>query len=419
MKLKAIIILLILSLYSNAQTKFEKGYYINNKGIKFEGYIKNSDWKNTPKKIEFKQTLEGVKEDINTSQITEFEIENFTKFQIYEVEIEKSSVKTGQITTNRTPLFKKENILLQVLVEGKASLYYYYESGIEKFFYSVDGKKIEQLVYLSYLADDSDFERLKPQGKDVIVNSTVLYDNSFRKQIFQNVKCSEDVKEITELQYNKSSLKNHFKKYNECSNSNFKSFDGNNKSDFRLKATFISNFNSLNLNRLNDSYYSIDFGNSISLGIGFEAEVVLPFNNNKWSVFAEPSFNFYKNSGILKKAIDPNEKQNVTVNYNYIQLPIGVRHYFYINDKSSIFINALYNSKIAIGKNGVEYEKTTGANPSIFKTLSNFAFGAGFNFDKYSIEARIFSSTQILEGATPQRYADYNNISLNFRYQLL
>lgn len=67
----------------------------------------------------------------------------------------------------------------------------------------------------------------------------------------------------------------------------------------------------------------------------------------------------------------------------------------------------------------IEYEKTTGANHSIYKTLSNFPFGAGFNFDKYSIEARIFSSTQILKGATPQRYADYNNISLNFRYQLL
>lgn len=61
MNLKTIILLLTITLYSNAQTKFEKGYYINNKGIKFEGYIKNSDWKNTPKKIEFKQTLERSK----------------------------------------------------------------------------------------------------------------------------------------------------------------------------------------------------------------------------------------------------------------------------------------------------------------------------------------------------------------------
>src|SRR5690606_19502163 len=33
----------------------------------------------------------------------------------------------------------------------------------------------------------------------------------------------------------------------------------------------------------------IDFSNQLSLNFGFEAEIILPFNKNKWSVFASPN----------------------------------------------------------------------------------------------------------------------------------
>ncbi len=38
----------------SAQTKFEKGFYLDNNGQKTEGLIKNIDWLNDPKKIDFK-----------------------------------------------------------------------------------------------------------------------------------------------------------------------------------------------------------------------------------------------------------------------------------------------------------------------------------------------------------------------------
>ena len=422
MKLKAIIILLILSLYSNAQTKFEKGYYITLNGTKTDGFIKNSDWKNTPNSIEYKSNLEDNAIEVSTSQISEFEIENKLKFKRFNVNIEKSSVTSGQLTNNgRLPLFSKENILLKVLIEGKASLYHFYENGVEKFFYATDKKEVEQLVFLSFLADADDMRLLKEKGRDdVIPNSTILYDRTYRKQLNENVNCGNSRDEISKLGYSKTTLENFFKKYNECENSEFKKFESGNKSTFRLKASLIGNLNSLNLKNNNNPYYETNFGTSVNFGFGLEAEIVLPFNNNKWSVILEPSYNTYKSSDHLTYTFYTTTlEQDVDAEYNYIQIPIGIRHYFYINENASFFINAAYNAKININSSGIKYEVVTGNNLEIFPSLNNIAFGLGFNYKKYSIETRVFSNTQILKGSNENRYADYKNISLNLRYQFL
>lgn len=422
--MKKIAILLFLCTFSflSAQTKFEKGYYINLNGTKSEGFIKNSDWKNTPNSIEFKSNLEDNAIEVNTSQISEFEIENKSKYKRFNVDIEKSSVKSGQLSNNsKIPHFKNENVFLKVLIEGKASLFYFYENGIEKFFFLTDKKDIEQLVFLAYLADDEDYNSNKKEGiDDIILNSTILYNRIYRKQLNQYVNCNNSRDEISKLGYSKSSLENFFEKYNNCENADFKKFETGNKSTFKLKASLINNFNSADLTKYGSADYSANFGTSYGLGFGFEAELILPFNNNKWSLIIEPSYNSYKKTKKLQAQFSPSiDEQEVELKYNYVQIPIGLRHYFYLNNNSSIFINGLYNVKINTGDNGVKYSFSTSANMDVFPTLNNFAFGIGFNYKKYSIESRIFSNTQILNPASNDNKADYKNISLNLRYQLL
>lgn len=406
----------------SAQTKFEKGYYISINGTRTDGFIKNNDWKNNPSKIEFKNSLDAESIEISTIEISEFEIENITKFKRFNVNIEKSSVNTGQISTNsRIPQFKNENVLLKVLIEGKASLFYYYDNGIEKFFFTTDKKDIEQLIFLSYLADADDMKAMKEKGiDDVIPYSTVLYDRTYRKQLNQYVNCNNSRDAISKLTFSKSTLEKFFKEYNECEKSEFKKYDQNNKSTFKLRASLIGNFNSSDLNKFNSSAYSTNFGSTLSFAFGFEAEVILPFNNNKWSVIIEPSYNSYKDSETLYNQWSLSiNKQEVEIKYNYIQIPIGIRHYFYLNDNSSIFINALYNAKFKMDDSGVKYSYTTSADSDIFPSLNNFAFGIGFNYKKYSVESRIFSKTQMLSGGSEFNEANYKNISLNLRYQIL
>lgn len=423
MKQFFVVLFVCASTFLSAQTKFEKGYYINLNGIKSDGFIKNSDWKNSPNSIEFKTNITDNAIEVNASQISEFEIENKLKFKRFNVNIERSSVSPGQLSINsKTPIFKKEDLLLKVLIDGKASLYYYFDNGITKFFYATDKKEIEQLLFLSYIADKADVENLKAQGiDDVIQYASILYDRTYRKQLNENVNCESTREQLNKLEYSKTALLNFFKKYNECNRSEFKKFDSGSKSTFRLKASIISNFSGVDLNRLSSEVYSADFGNSVSFGFGFEAELVLPFNNNKWAVITEPSYNSYSDSETLYNQWSLAVKnQKVEVKYTYIQVPIGVRHYFYLNNNSSIFINALYNAKFKIGdNNAVRYSYTTAANAGLFPSLNNLAFGIGFNYKKYSIESRFFSNTQLLARGDQNNQADYKNISVNLRYQLL
>lgn len=417
MRKKLLILLLISISFVNGQTKFKEGYYVTNSNEKILGLIKDYDWKNSPKKIEYKENINASIKIIEITQILEFQIEKELKFIRVDAKIEKSSTKIGQINKDNLTKPQIENIILKVLVEGKANLYYYYENGIEKFFYSTDKKKFEQLIYLTYLADDEDYNIGKQNGKEIIPNVTILSDNTFRKQLLLDVNCNVDRTVINKLNYNIYELKKYFENYNDCSNVNYTKFYGGNKSEFKLKTILSSNWNKVELYDNGNSLYSKNFSNSIHFGFGIEIEAILPFNNNKWSVFIAPTYNRYNNTSILNG--NPGSliiEQKVDIHYNYIQLPIGFRYYFYLNKNSSIFLNPIYNLKFAIGKNGVFYEETYDSNKEIYNHTRNYGFGFGYNYKRFSIETILLSNTQIMDNAYSKKYIDFSSFSLNFKY---
>ena len=271
MKIKFTIAILLICTFLSAQAKFEKGYYIDLNGTKNEGYIKNSDWKSSPKEIIFKANLEDNDQVILSEKISEFEIQDKLKFKRFNIDIERSTTKTSLLYTNKkTPIFNNENLLLKVLVEGKASLYYYYDTGIEKFFYATNSKPIEQLIYIPYLADKEDYDSYKKQGIDnVVINSTILYNNTFKKQLNENVNCNSSRKQLSNMKFNSSSLKKYFISYNECENAAYNKFIYGNKSTLKLKASLINNLHSINIVNSGEAAYSKKFSNSHSFGFGF------------------------------------------------------------------------------------------------------------------------------------------------------
>ena len=203
-------------------------------------------------------------------------------------------------------------------------------------------------------------------------------------------------------------------------NSEFKKFESGNKSTFRLKASIISNFSGVDLNRLSSEVYSADFGNSVSFGFGFEAELVLPFNNNKWALFIQPSYNLYSDEKIVSQNIEsPTYEQKISFNYNYLQVPIGARHYFYLTDNSKLGIDLGLNLKFSKKDEQFEYSETPVNNHTIYNSLRNTTFGLNYNYKKIAIEARYFTKTQILSSTHSSKYANYNNFSIGLKYQIL
>ena len=130
----------------------------------------------------------------------------------------------------------------------------------------------------------------------------------------------------------------------------------------------------------NPEKYQFDFGVATGYQWGIEIEYILPFKNNKWSVIIEPTFNNFSSNAVSTDRVP----EMVDLNYKTFELPVGIRHYFFLNDKSKLFLNASYvlifdtGSELTTFRNGFEFSRGT-----------NTSYGLGFNYnDKYSIEGR-------------------------------
>src|SRR5690606_16806217 len=134
------------------------------------------------------------------------------------------------------------------------------------------------------------------------------------------------------IEYQQRELEKLFMEYNGVEES--KQDQKNNKGKINLKVTVGAAIAKLHMQQLvSGEHYN--FSDKTIFAGGAELEYILPFNNNKWSLFINPNIQFYKN----------NYKQDVyeaDINYKYLQIPVGVRHYMYLNNKSGIFINAAY-----------------------------------------------------------------------------
>ncbi|QCX39577.1 PorT family protein [Aureibaculum algae] len=396
--MKNILILLIsiLSINCYSQITYNKGYFINNSDKKIDCEIKNIDWKNNPTEFEYRISEDKELKTASIASVKEFGIYKYSKYIRSNVDIDRSSNRIEELNTHRNPVFKNEELFLKVLVEGNANLYSYNNTDVVRYFYSKEGSDIEQLVYKRYK-----------------INQEKIAENvTFRQQLLNNLKCQHiSSKDINKTNYGKNKLIKLFVKYNQCENSELIDFENIQKKDL-FNLTFRPRINSTSFSVDNSRYNSTDsdFNTNINFGFGIEAEFIMPFNKNKWSVIIEPTYNKYKS----KIELTTQRIQSVEAKYNSIELPIGIRHYFFINDDSKVFVNASTIFDISYNSN-VDYEISTDLN--IISTV-NLAFGAGYKFkDKYSIEFRYHLNKDVLDNYTSW-YSTFGKLSLVLGYSI-
>ena len=138
MKELKLILVFLLSITIQAQIRFEQGYLIDNNNQKQVVLIKNVDWLNNPKSIEYKNNETSKVEIATINQVKEFGIDNQSKYVRADVKIDRSSEDLDKISSNEEPDFKEEKLFLKVLIEGDASLYGYNDYNLKRFFYKKD-----------------------------------------------------------------------------------------------------------------------------------------------------------------------------------------------------------------------------------------------------------------------------------------
>ena len=177
------------------------------------------------------------------------------------------------------------------------------------------------------------------------------------------------------------------------------------KSDlFNLNIRPGLNSSSLFINNSAISSRSTDYGNKLAFRIGLEFEFIMGFNKNKWAVIIEPTYQYFK-----AEDNDITNLSNTNVDYKSLELPIGVRHYLFLNNNSKIFINGSFiydfvlNSKV----------RNLDASSSL-----NLAMGVGYNYNqKYSVEFRYHTNRDILTDYNAWN-SDFKTISIIFGYTI-
>jgi hypothetical protein len=411
MKNTLLIILFFYYAFSNAQISFEKGYYISNDGTRTECFIKNLDWKNTPTEFKYKLQLNDPESKVETiSAVQEFGIDNESTYKRFNVEIDRTSDEIKNLTTNENPIWKEETLFLKVLVDGEAVLYEYTGEEIKRYFYQTQNSKLQQLIYLRYLSD------IKNEGLE-----NISQNNAYQKQLFDNVRCGNTTaNDIRKLTYKKSELIKYFIEYNKCKNpSSIKTKTVVNKGELLLRVTPSINFVTLNIPDHNDYKLNVDVNNKTIFKIGFEGEYILPYNKNKWSVFIDPTYQKYENeSPYSVKSFFQNTKDAIyqaKIEYSSIEIPIGVRHYMFLNKTSKLFINLAYvfdvNGKATISYDQIEYYHS--------RTSPNFAFGFGYTYkNTVSLEMRMNTAKDLLADY-PYSEANYKSFSIILGYKIL
>lgn len=409
---------LIFNLICYSQISFEKGYYINNSDQKIDCLIKNVDWKNNPTEFTYRVSQNSEQQKATIADVKEFGISNTSKYSRHVVKIDRSSDNLSELSENKNPVFNEEQVFLKVLVEGKASLYFYADGSLERFFYNKENTNIEQLIFKSYKTDDN----------------YVGENNYFRQQLLVNLKYPAfSINKIKNLKYSKNDLVHYFIGFNAYNNSEFMNFEKKQKRN-SFKLSLRPGFNSSSLFIDNSDVYLVDanlenevglsFGNEFNFRFGVEAEFVLPFNKNKWAIIVEPTYQYHK----TKKTFDlfhVNGKiVTADVSYKSIEIPLGLRHYFFLKNNLSIFINASFIHDYP-NKSEVKFTRPDGSNnlfgnnePLKVKSRNNMALGIGFKYKKrYCLEFRHQTDREIL-GDNLSWHSDYKTFSIIFGYTL-
>ena len=149
-----------------AQIDFEPGYFINNNGNKTECLIRNTDLKNSPRRLLYKLDTD--------SEIQEVSIAYVREFKIFDTDHYYKRYKLSDTEYWNDPKFidsENDLIFLKVLIEGSASLLEYSLKKI--YFYQIENQDLVLLKHSITVDKDNKVKEKLP----------------FRKTLFDNLKC--------------------------------------------------------------------------------------------------------------------------------------------------------------------------------------------------------------------------------------
>ena len=356
-----------------AQKEFEPGYIIMN-NVKTECLIKNAGWIQSPESIEFKYH--------ENADIRIADAEAIDEFHIYETEYKYVS-RNFQFAYN----IPAKDHFLKVLLEGKASLFYYSSYVGTLYYFEVND---ENLTLLHHKTD---------------IHGRKEYDRSrFRAQLFESLKCDDlPQSRFRDLNYRANDLIKLFTDYNNCENTesiNYHAIKKKGKFNLFLKAGtgILETAELLRTHPNNISKFQT------KMKIGVEAEYVLPFKNNKLGAFVGSSYSSHYAEGVFwyPKEFPYHGARDMEFDYNMIEFSFGVRFYSYFSPEHRIYGSVSYS-----------YANTLGGNAKAYYVDFETDF-YGYPEDSFELEDTEYGKTKYPSFGIGYRYKNKFGLELNY-----
>ncbi len=367
-----------------AQTKFLPGYYIDENGDQIECLVRNSDWQNNPIRFDYKLTENAQVKTGDLESVQEFGVGKY-QFQRFSVQLDISTDVVDKMDEDKNPKLTRETLFLRKVVVGEGSLFVYSNRNLVRYFYRVGDGAITALIYKRFRRADG----------------TIGYNNTYRSQLAKDLSCADmNITDLQGVEYRQPDLVEYFIKYNTCKDPNY-THDNRQVRKTRFNLSIrpgVRNSSLLAVSSL-PSKRMVDFGDNLGFRVGLEFEVVLPFNNSKWGIVVEPSYQTWEVDNATAVytflATGQQDSSGASTSYISIELPMALRYYFFINEKSSIFINAGYIFSFPI-EGEIVFEEFDDLE---YDTNFNGIFGVGYSYSKkFSIEARYHVNRNVLRG---------------------
>ena len=389
---KILLLLLCCSYCGFAQINYESGYFIDNQGKRTDCLIRNIDWKNNPEKFDYILTENDKPKEIKATEVREFGIGDNNKYKKFSLKVDMSGTQSDDLSHEKNPEWKDDTTLLQTLVEGDVTLYRYEKENMVRFFISTGSHEtVEQLVYKEYLPEAT----------------TIHKNNAFRQQLLTAMGTANlSTSDFEKVQYDEESLVKLFVKNNGVNDkAGFKNLsEKHTKTAFNIKIIGGVGMGTIYYDNISSN---VSYTKSKPVfRVGVEAEIVFPFNRNKWSLLVSPTYQSMEIDGEANGV-------NVNAEYKFVEATAGVRYYFFLNNKSRLFVNVGYKLTIPSSSELKEGNYST----AIEKSSGNFA-GMGYSNGRFWIETRYDFSQGLISGYS-FRTAEYRAYGIILGYKFL
>ena len=400
MRFLSLLTALIFGLHAYAQD--QQGYYIDNSGKRTEGFFKTSDFYDASS-LEFRNDAAAGFSKLDTRNITEYGIAGQFKFRKYSVKIDRSATAIKKLSFGKDPFWESEEIFLNVVLEGKATLYSYSQDNT-KFFYSLNGEVPQQLLYRKYK-----------------VSETEVRENTFYKQqLLNSVNCmNKPVEYFKDVAYTRSALIKVFKEHNSCQGTEGVEYVNVTSKGFKILLAAYVGAGKINFG-WNNTLYETKKTSSTDYSLG--AEVIFRAPSEKWEFFFRGELEKFS----VEQTVGLKNSMNSTlfkfeIDALCVNAYMGLRYNLMLNDRNKIFFEGAVGFSVPNGtmKQYTFLPGTEDNNPQELDLGTAFSFnlGVGYEFNnKYGILLRYETPRDITGSAPINIESKVNRFGLNLRY---